>query len=81
MENGKVGKLYGDQQTIRECYYVNLKSLRNGERTPPGKTSQPDKAGKKATIEATEVLHPQRIMEDPHLEPISELVAILLDPS
>ncbi|KAJ8428838.1 hypothetical protein Cgig2_003386 [Carnegiea gigantea] len=51
LDNGKVGKLCGDQKITRECYYVNLKSLRNGERTPPSKTSQPDKVGKKATIE------------------------------
>jgi len=27
LDDGKVGKLYGDQKMAHECYYVSLKSL------------------------------------------------------
>jgi len=27
LDDGKMGKLYGDQKKVRECYYVSLKSV------------------------------------------------------
>jgi len=27
LDDGRVGKLFGDQRMARECYYVSLKSL------------------------------------------------------
>ena len=39
LDDGKVGKLYGDQKIVRECYYGSLKSLGRKEEPPLSEAS------------------------------------------
>ena len=45
LDDGKVGKLYGEQKMTREYYYVSLKSSGRKEEPPIGETSRPNKTG------------------------------------
>jgi len=56
LDDGGVGKLYGDQKMAIECYYVSLKSL--GKKAEPfqGEISMQNKVGKKEVTEAMIIL-------------------------
>jgi len=56
LEDGRVGKLFGDQRMARECYYVSLKSLGRKEEAPVTEVSRPSKSAKKRDPEAVMTL-------------------------
>ncbi|KAJ8421189.1 hypothetical protein Cgig2_030946 [Carnegiea gigantea] len=56
LNDDKVERLYGDQKMVKECYYVNLKSLSEKNRTHQVQPSRLKKQRKNATTEALEVL-------------------------
>jgi len=56
LDDGWVGKLYGDQKMAHECYYVSLKLLRRKDEPPSVEASWPSKLGKKEATEAVMVL-------------------------
>ena len=56
LDDGRVGKLFGDQRMARECYYVSLKSLGIRDELPFAESSRPSKSIKKGEPEAVMIL-------------------------
>ena len=82
LDDGKVGKLYGDQKIASECYYGSLKSLSRKERPLPSKTSPQNKSRKKVSIEGMVVLSTSAEEHGrPCPEPTYEVIAIPFVPN
>jgi len=56
LDNGRVGKLFGDQRMAHECYYVSLKSLRRKDEASLAESSRASKLGKTGVPEAVMIL-------------------------
>ena len=56
LDNGGVGKLFGDQKMARECYYVSLKSLGRKEEASVAELPRPSKSARKGDPEAVMTL-------------------------
>ena len=56
LDHEKGGKPYENHKTIREWYYMSLKSLGKRKKPFPGEKSCQNKVGRKVAIEVKEVL-------------------------
>ena len=82
LDDGRVGKLSGDQRMARKCYYVNLKSIGRKDETPLADSSQPCKLVKKGAPEV--VLMLSALTEEHgrhHPKPATDIVEVPLDNS
>jgi len=82
LDDGRVGKLSGDQRMACKCYYVSLKLLKSKEETAVQESSRLCKLANKGAPEAVMMLSAS--VEDhrrPHLEPTTEVIEIPLDNS
>jgi len=78
LDDGRIGKLFGDQRMARECYYVILKMLGRREETTLAEPPRPCKSLRKVDSEAVMILSD---LAEEHgrsrLEPAAEVEEVL----
>jgi len=76
LDDGRVGKLFGDQRMPHECYYVSLKLSGRKDQAPPAESLWPSKLGKTRAPEAVMILSAST---EEHGRPLPELAVNVID--
>jgi len=82
LDDGRIGKLLGDQRMAWKCYYVSLKSLGRRDEASPAELSRPSKLGKIGALEPVMII--SALGEEhgrPHLEPAVDIIEVALNSS